>query len=159
MRVDGSKLTFVVRARDATSYAVAIEGGESREVTVLATHPTLVVRVGRRVLELAPGTAPGRYELAGGREVEVQTEGARARERGPATGHPGLVTAPMPGRVVKVLVAEGERVEAGAGLVVVEAMKMENEIAAPRAGAVARILVRAGDKVEREAPLLELGPP
>jgi biotin carboxyl carrier protein len=64
----------------------------------------------------------------------------------------------MPGRIVKLLVAAGDAVAAGAGLVVMEAMKMENEIGAPHAGTVARVLVQAGDTVERDAPLVELTP-
>jgi biotin carboxyl carrier protein len=54
-------------------------------------------------------------------------------------------------------VAEGEAVAAGAGVVVIEAMKMENELGAPRAGTVRRVAVRAGDTVERDALLLEIG--
>ena len=62
----------------------------------------------------------------------------------------------MPGRVLKLLVTEGQAVAAGAGLLVVEAMKMENELLAPRAGTVKRVLVVAGATVERDAPLVEL---
>jgi biotin carboxyl carrier protein len=54
----------------------------------------------------------------------------------------------MPGRVVRVLVEEGQEVEQGQGVLVLEAMKMENEVAAPRAGTVGRIRVSTGDKVE-----------
>lgn len=63
------------------------------------------------------------------------------------------ITAPMPGKVVRVLVEAGQAVEAGAGLVVVEAMKMQNELKAPRAGAVVSIDVAAGDTVEAGALL------
>jgi biotin carboxyl carrier protein len=63
------------------------------------------------------------------------------------------ITAPMPGKVVRVLVEAGQAVEAGAGLVVVEAMKMQNELKAPRAGAVVSIDVAAGDTVEAGAIL------
>lgn len=58
------------------------------------------------------------------------------------------ITAPMPGKVVRVLVEAGQEVEAGTGLVVVEAMKMQNEMKSPRAGAVVSIKVAAGDTVE-----------
>ena len=58
------------------------------------------------------------------------------------------VTAPMPGKVVRVLVQVGEQVEAGAGLIVVEAMKMQNEMKSPRAGGVVSINVAEGDTVE-----------
>lgn len=58
------------------------------------------------------------------------------------------VTAPMPGRVVRVLVEPGDEVQARQGLVVVEAMKMENELTAPRAGRVAEVAVAPGTPVE-----------
>ena len=62
----------------------------------------------------------------------------------------------MPGRVVDILVREGEKVEPGDGLVVLEAMKMENEIQAERAAVVSRIFVTPGQAVEGGDPLFEL---
>jgi len=68
---------------------------------------------------------------------------------GPATASGDVrVVAPMPGRVVRVLVKAGDRVEARQGLVVVEAMKMENEITAVRAGVIKEVAVSAGQSVE-----------
>ena len=64
--------------------------------------------------------------------------------------------APMPGLVVRVEVAEGQAVEAGAGLVVVEAMKMENELRATRAGMVKTVHVAVGQAVEKGAALVTL---
>jgi biotin carboxyl carrier protein len=63
----------------------------------------------------------------------------------------------MPGRVVKLLVAAGERVEVGKTLLIIEAMKMENEVRAPRAGIVNAVHVSVGDSVQAGEPLLELG--
>ena len=62
----------------------------------------------------------------------------------------------MPGRVVKVLVAEGEVVRAGQGLLVLEAMKMENEVRARSGGTVAKVHVTAGATVESSAVLVTL---
>jgi pyruvate carboxylase subunit B len=62
----------------------------------------------------------------------------------------------MPGRVVKFLVSEGDEVISGQGLVVLEAMKMENEITAERAGTVRKILVEEGQAVEGGDSLFEL---
>jgi biotin carboxyl carrier protein len=70
-----------------------------------------------------------------------------------ATGPVAIVT-PMPGRVVKVLVKKGDAVLARQGLVVVEAMKMENELRAPRAGTVAEVRVREGAPVEANVVLV-----
>ena len=61
--------------------------------------------------------------------------------------------APMPGKVIKLAVAEGAEVEAGDVLVVLEAMKMEHELTAPSAGTVAELRVAEGDQVESGAPL------
>ena len=64
----------------------------------------------------------------------------------------------MPGLIVRVLVARGERVAAGDGVVVIEAMKMENELRAGDAGIVDEVAVRAGDVVDREQVLVTLAP-
>jgi biotin carboxyl carrier protein len=60
----------------------------------------------------------------------------------------------MPGKVARVLVSVGDTVEAGSGLVVIEAMKMENEITSPRAGRVTAVEVEQGRTVESGAPLV-----
>jgi len=65
----------------------------------------------------------------------------------------------MPGLVVRVEVSEGQVVEVGEGLVVVEAMKMENELRASHAGVVEQIHVSAGQRVEKGAPLVTLSAP
>ena len=112
------------------------------------------------------GTAPLRWALgAVGERFEVEVLDERARqiqsltELGkPQTGG-GVVKAPMPGLVVRVTVAVGQRVEAGTGLVVVEAMKMENELRAPRPGVVETVHVAPGQAVEKGAPLVTLAHP
>ena len=73
----------------------------------------------------------------------------RAAGRGPAR-----LSAPMPGKVVRVLVQPGQEVQAGQGLVVMEAMKMENELRAARPGKVAQILVREQQAVDTGALLV-----
>ena len=74
------------------------------------------------------------------------------------TGRSGRsqVTSYMPGRVVAVLIQEGTEVEAGQGIVVLEAMKMENEIPAESSGTVTRILVKPGQAVDAGDPLFEI---
>ena len=67
-----------------------------------------------------------------------------------------VVSAPMPGKVVRVLVKVGEEVQAGQGLVVVEAMKMENEIKSPKAGKVTKIFATEGSTVEINAKLVSV---
>jgi biotin carboxyl carrier protein len=87
----------------------------------------------------------------GGRTVAVVVNG-RTRRRGAAAdaGRAGLqpVVAPMPGRVVRVLVAAGDLVAVRQAVVVVEAMKMENELRSPKAGTVREVAVAPGTSVE-----------
>ena len=72
-------------------------------------------------------------------------------------GAGGIVKAMMPGRVVRVLAGKGDTVAKGSGLLILEAMKMENEIQAPIAGVVDQIFVAAGDTVESGADLVHIG--
>jgi biotin carboxyl carrier protein len=69
---------------------------------------------------------------------------------------PAPLVAPMPGMIVRVNVQEGDHVQAGQGLVVMEAMKMENELRAVGAGSVKRVVVTPGTAVEKGALLLEM---
>ena len=81
---------------------------------------------------------------------------AKAAARPAEAAGPHSLRSPMPGKIVKLLVKPGEKVAAGAGIVVVEAMKMENELRAPRAGTVARILVAEGQAVESGEELAQI---
>lgn len=80
---------------------------------------------------------------------------ARRRGREDESASGGMVRALMPGRIVRVLVSEGDTVAKGDGLLILEAMKMENEIAAPIAGVVRRLFVEPGQTVESGAELVE----
>ena len=80
------------------------------------------------------------------------------RRGGSSTDTPGDIVAPMPGAVLEVLVAEGDRVERNQTVALMESMKMELVITAPRAGVVRRVSVEPGQQVDRGMRLLELGP-
>jgi biotin carboxyl carrier protein len=86
-----------------------------------------------------------------GREFNAAIRNPRKWKRNRAAGAEAegrqQVTAPMPGKIVLVLVKTGEAVDAGQGIVVVEAMKMQNEIRSPKSGTVERLLVVAGQTV------------
>ena len=82
--------------------------------------------------------------------------GAQTRPARRAASAPGDLRAQMPGQVRAVHVAEGDLVEAGQTLVILEAMKMELRVTAPAAGVVKRLLVQAGDVVERGQMLAEV---
>lgn len=89
--------------------------------------------------------------------VEIIDPLALRRRREDDAGSGGMIKALMPGRVTRILVAEGDTVRKGTGLLILEAMKMENEIQAPADGTVDRIFVSAGQTVEGGAELLHLG--
>jgi biotin carboxyl carrier protein len=97
-------------------------------------------------VHLPSGDVPAALAGRGGR----RGGGRRAEEGGSG---PARIVAPMPGKVVRVLVAVGQPVQAGEGIVVVEAMKMENELRAPRAGIVRQVVARQGLSVEAGAVL------
>ncbi len=127
---------------------------------------------GRTVEADAVEVAPGTYSiLLGGQAFEVRVQGVAAGVRVHAGGEEfaaevldprawrgkrgGVlevegrqqITAPMPGKVVRLLVKAGDAVEAGQGLLVVEAMKMQNEIRSPKTGKVERLMVAEGQAV------------
>lgn len=80
----------------------------------------------------------------------------KRRDAGAVGGGHASITALMPGKIVRVLVAEGDEVAAGQGIVVVEAMKMQNEMKSPRDGCVTSIPVRPGDSVNAGAVLASI---
>jgi acetyl/propionyl-CoA carboxylase alpha subunit len=89
--------------------------------------------------------------VIGGRKYGFEVDDPRSlqgrRRMGAGTEGPRPVKAPMPGRVVRVLVNTGDEVGEGQGVVVIEAMKMQNELKAPKAGRVVRVGVGVGDTV------------
>jgi biotin carboxyl carrier protein len=95
-----------------------------------------------------------------GRRFAVETNSGW-RRRGSGAGGEGRanIIAPMPGKVVRVLVEVNQEVEAGQGIAVVEAMKMQNDMKAPRAGRVASISVKPGDSVNAGAVLATIEQP
>ena len=137
-------------------------GGRTREVDARVVerdrHGVLLSLVGvgadaaSRQVRCVPAGRNGLTELrlGGGVIVEAVINGRRTAGEagGGAAGGASRLTAPMPGKVVRVLVAPGDRVAARQPLVVVEAMKMENELAAPRAGTVTEVPVTEGMSVE-----------
>jgi acetyl/propionyl-CoA carboxylase alpha subunit len=85
-------------------------------------------------------------------ELRILGDGRRRAER----AAPGSLEAPMPGKVIKVSVAVGQRVKKGEEILVVEAMKMENQLRAPRDGTVVRLAAKPGDMVGPGASLAEI---
>lgn len=135
--------------------------GKPVDVDVLPLEKGLSIRVDGKVIDLSiEGVLPEVGAVASGHRsyVRVESERARAAAASKRSGGPAdkTVKSPMPGRVVKVHVAVGDEVVVGQPLLVVEAMKMENELKAKLAGKVAEVFVAAGAAVEANARLLSL---
>lgn len=137
---EGERLLVWLDGREIKADAVEVSAGA---YSILLSGRSFEVRV--------EPTEGGVQVHAGAQVFRVQVLDPRAwrGKRGAVLEAEGRqqVTAPMPGKVVRVLVAAGDAVEAGQGLLVIEAMKMQNEIRAPRAGKVERLLVVEGQPV------------
>jgi biotin carboxyl carrier protein len=132
---------------------VSDSGGSTRELEVdaaLSAGDVLSLLVGGRSYEVRRDALTSEIILQGQHfPVEVRDlRSLRARRRaGQDAAGPKKVVAPMPGKIVRVLVAERSEVEAGQGIMVVEAMKMQNELKAPKKGVVTKLLVSEGAAV------------
>jgi 3-methylcrotonyl-CoA carboxylase alpha subunit len=137
---------------------VRIEGEiEPLHVETIGPGASAVVRDGHRSVVYLAEAGDVRWAFLDGHVWQIETAGAGAGRAKRA--HPGdLLSAPMPGTVVKLLVEPGARVAAGDVLIVLEAMKMELPIRAPHDGRVVEILCTPGDLVQPGVALVSLEP-
>ena len=157
--VGGSTVRVEVRGGGGR-YTVVLDGSPVQVDVVTAGLPFASLLVGGESHEVGVERRPEGYVVHfPGDAVNVNlAEAARGTSPAVPRAHgPARLTAPMPGRVVRVLEAPGADVAAGQGLVVIEAMKMENELKSPRAGRVQEVAVREGQAVESGALLAVVG--
>jgi biotin carboxyl carrier protein len=133
VRIDGVARELDARLTDLGLSLVSADSGQSIDVAITERAAGEMLLQFPHVLLTAVIDAR-RYRRGSGGQVAAAGE--------------ARVTAPMPGRVLRVLVKPGDDVAARQGLVVVEAMKMENEIASPKAGRIKEVAVAAGQSVE-----------
>ncbi len=157
---DGEATELLVEALGADRYAVTIDG-KRVEVDALQL-PTGALSLlaedqswsadfdekGDEIGVILRGQLT-RLDVVDERKLRLRAASAAFSVEGKQT-----INAPMPGKVVKILVKVGDVVTEGQGLVVVEAMKMENELKSPKAGAVTEVLTKEGTAVENGAPLI-----
>jgi biotin carboxyl carrier protein len=150
----GEEKTLVIELeRDGVAWRVTLDGRPVAVDAVEIAPNTLSILLNGQSFEVNVSSSPdGKLKLqTGSREFIAEVIDPRAwsgRRHGSveAQGRQQIV-APMPGKVVRLLVEEGDRVEAGQGLLVVEAMKMQNEIRSPKGGTVERVLAKEGQAV------------
>jgi len=149
----GKRLRTVELERDRDRWKVSLDG-QQVQVDAVAINPhTLSLLLEGQSYEVHIAESPdGILELETGFQeftaevVDPRAWRGRWHGASEAQGRQQVV-APMPGKVVRILVAAGDTVEAGQGLLVVEAMKMQNEIRSPKGGTVERLQVKEGQPV------------
>jgi biotin carboxyl carrier protein len=114
-------------------------------------------------MEMIEGDAANKYSVNAGKEsYEVEIVDAASRYRtasgGSLEGGDRFISSPMPGKVVKVLVNEGDNVEKGQTVIIISAMKMESEYKSVFDGVVKKVFVSEGDTTEASARLVEIEP-
>lgn len=128
-----------------------LNGREIEVDAVLARPNVLSLRIGNKAYEVKCERVAGDVHIwVGSRRFAPEVRdprSLRSRSHGTDDHGPRKLTAPMPGKVVRVLLAQGAEVEAGAGVVVVEAMKMQNEVKSPKKGTLQKVLVSEGAAV------------
>jgi 3-methylcrotonyl-CoA carboxylase alpha subunit len=144
---------------DGTSRALADVTAAQPAATHGWTVDVLAFLLDGRPVRAVVARRGDRVQVCVDGRVLVFDVGDDARGGAGAHGGSGRVTAPMPGKVTRVAVAVGDVVEAGAAVVVLEAMKMETSLAADAAGVVAAVHVAPGALVEAGAVLVEIAPP
>jgi pyruvate carboxylase subunit B len=150
IEVDGERVTVAGQVHTAT--LGVIPGTPLRQLLLDGRPTTLAVEsLGRGRWALAPGGERREVEVLDERTVHIRS----LTSSGDRPAASPVLKAPMPGLVLRVEVTPGQKVAAGAGLVVLEAMKMENELKASAAALVRSIRVQAGEAVEKGQILIE----
>jgi biotin carboxyl carrier protein len=144
-------------------YHVNLDGKEYLVNSSVISDHCLSLLVNGKAFTVYLTEANGKkYISIGGEQFLVQEtalESVRASSRDSSgIAEEPVAASPMPGKVVKILVKAGDKVERGQGLVIVEAMKMENEIKSPVNGIVEKISFAPGDLVDAAQPIIEITP-
>lgn len=148
--IDGKNHRLDLEKAEA-GWSCRVNGRELGVDAILARPDVLSIRLGNKAYEVKCERVGNELHLWVGRVrylAEIRDpRSLRARGRATDDHGPRKLTAPMPGKVVRILLSAGSEVEAGAGVLVVEAMKMQNEVKSPKKGTIQKILVSEGAAV------------
>jgi biotin carboxyl carrier protein len=138
-------------SREDNRWSCRVDGRTVEVDAVQVRSDVLSLRIGNLAYEVKCERVAGEiYLWVGSERFAAQIRDPRSlrgRSRAADDQGPKKLTAPMPGKVVRILVAQGATVEAGSGVLVVEAMKMQNEIKSPKKGTIQKIMVGEGTAV------------
>ncbi|HEX9786931.1 MAG TPA: biotin/lipoyl-containing protein [Candidatus Binatia bacterium] len=152
--------TVEIEESGKSVYRVSVDGNEFMVDGKKTGRTNYSLIVDNRSFEIEVDNTDDEYRvLVDGRNYRIHLVDERRMRIGSVQSGVELqgrqsVSVPMPGKIIAVLVSEGDAVDKGQGLVIVEAMKMENEVRSPIAGVVKEIKVKPGDTVEGGAVLL-----
>jgi biotin carboxyl carrier protein len=148
--IDGKDYRLDLNRADGR-WSCRLDGRDLEGDAVLTRPDVLSLRIGNMAYEVkSERVANDLHVWVGSAQFAVEVRDPRSlrgRTRAADDHGPRKITASMPGKVVRLLVREGDVVEPGAGVAVVEAMKMQNEIKSPKRGSVRKILVSEGAAV------------
>ena len=151
--INGAKKRIVELEKQGTSYRILVDGRLVAADALQVTSHTMSILLNGQSFEIHIAPAPrGKLELqTGALEFTAEVQDSRAwqgRKQGAleAQGRQQII-APMPGKVIRLLVKAGDEVQAGQGILVIEAMKMQNELRSPKGGKVERVLASEGQNV------------
>lgn len=164
LNLDGRKAILKEISREGNRMTIAVDD-ETFDVDLVKVSPTeysVLYKNKSYNIEVVPGREPKHFTVNTfyfTNDIEIvdaETRYIRSRDNA-AGGHiSNIIRSPMPGKIVKILVAEGDAVEVGQTVIIVSAMKMESEFKAAKAGIVSKISVAEGDTVDGNQVLVEI---
>lgn len=169
-------MPFEIKIKDRTAKVEILEQNDTiykvkigdriygLDVTKVENGVYSVINNGKSInMEMIEGATPNQYIVnTRSNEYQIEIIDAKARYRAAAKGEldggEAIISSPMPGKIVRIPIAQGDKVAKGDTVIIVSAMKMESEYKSPVDGIVSSILVKENDTVQGNQPLLEIEP-
>lgn len=163
LKIDTRVAKINILERNGSQYKVEIDGRiYDLDIEKVESDTYSILLDGKSInMEMIEGDTPNAYKvntINNYYEIEVIDAAARyrARSKSKLDGGGNVISTPMPGKIVKIPVQEGDQVEKGQTVIIVSAMKMESEYKSAADGIVKKIHVSEGDAVEGHEPLIEI---